>query len=174
MKCTKCKNGEVKVYLHGETQTIYKETPSGWVKGRAKILGYNLLYARCEKCGEEYFVNEHKFYEQGKIEVYMTNIKVLITMDENGMGLALVAYENNEELFKLLEFLGWVVDKGMEGFPPISSEWFEKHFASPKGKGMFGGLDKDESIALLAKTEEALSRNNIPYSTKVRTLADLL
>lgn len=174
MNCTKCTTGTIKVYLHGETKTIFSETSSGWKKVLSQTLGYNRIYGKCDVCKEEYFVNENKFYNQGEIEVYTTDIKVQICSDENGTSLSLVVYEHNEELYKLIESLGWVVDEGMDILPLLPPARYEKYYNAPKGSGIFGGLDKKESEALITKTGEVLSKNSIPYSTKIMTLADIL
>lgn len=174
MECTKCKKGKVNVHVRYECETIYKQDKDGvWKASKPTVLGYTNLYGECNKCGETYTVNEHLFYNEGKIQLNEQGSEKVEIQTSGNQNPSIKVMVDDKKIFALLETLGWVVEPIFEKMPQIPG-MFEKVYCCPKGKGLFGGLVKEKADKLLADTEKAFSDNGIPYYSRELTLADML
>ena len=173
MRFTKFKKGEVLVHLRYECETIFKETKDkGWVGSEPRVL-YATPYGECDKCGTVYNANEHLFSKKNEIHLYEPGSEMVEIQTSGNQNPTVRVMVNNEKIFAMLEVLGWVVDPIYEKLPPIPG-MFEKIYCCPKGKGLFGGLEKDKADKLLEETKEALSNQRIPFCSRELTLADML
>lgn len=174
MKCLKCKIGTITVHSHCEYETVYKQGKDGiWKASKPRLLAYTNLYAACDACKKEYFVDEYLFYNKGEIRVYETDKVAVEIQTQKNDNPSVKVMTDDKKIFELLEALGWEVDPMFEKLPQIPG-MFEKMYYSPKGSELFGRLKKDEVDKLLMDTKKALSENGIPYYSRELTLADML